>query len=108
MENVLWFSQIGKEDVSRVGGKGANLGEMAGAGFPVPNGFCTTSEAYFAFIKANGIDKAIAKITQNLDVQNTDKLNAASDEIKALILSARMPDSVRSDIIKAYNKLCGV
>ncbi len=108
MENVLWFSQIGKEDVGRVGGKGANLGEMAGAGFPVPNGFCTTSEAYFTFIKANGIDKAIARITQNLDVQQTDKLNAASDEIKALILSARVPDAIRSDIIKAYNKLCGV
>jgi pyruvate,water dikinase len=108
MENVLWFSQIGKEDVGKVGGKGANLGEMAGAGFPVPNGFCTSSEAYFTFIKANGIDKAIAKITQNLDVQQTDKLNAASDEIKALILSARVPDSIRTDIIKAYNKLCGV
>ncbi|NYZ78559.1 phosphoenolpyruvate synthase, partial [Candidatus Micrarchaeota archaeon] len=108
MDNILWFSQIGKEDVGKVGGKGANLGEMAGAGFPVPNGFCTTSEAYFAFIKANGIDKAIARITQNLDVQGTDKLNAASDEIKALILSARVPDSLRSDIIKAYNKLCGV
>ena len=108
MENVLWFSQIGKEDVGKVGGKGANLGEMAGAGFPVPNGFCTTSDAYFTFIKTNGIDKVIAKITQGLDVQNTAKLNAVSDEIKALILSARVPDSIRTDIIKAYNKLCGV
>jgi pyruvate,water dikinase len=108
MVNVVWFSQIGKEDVGKVGGKGANLGEMAGAGFPVPNGFCTTSEAYFTFIKANGIDKAIARITQNLDVQDTQKLNATSDEIKALILSARVPDAIRTDIVKAYNKLCGV
>ena len=108
MENILWFSQVGKEDVGKVGGKGANLGEMAGIGLPVPNGFCTTSDAYFVFLKANGIDKAIAKITENLDVEDTQKLNAASDEIKALILSARMPDAIRTDIIKAYNKLCGV
>jgi pyruvate,water dikinase len=108
MENVLWFSQIGKEDVGRVGGKGANLGEMAGIGLPVPNGFCTTSDAYFAFLKANGIDRAIAKITENLDVQDNKKLNAVSDEIKALILSARVPDAIRTDVIKEYNKLCGV
>jgi pyruvate,water dikinase len=108
MENVLWFSQIGKEDVGKVGGKGANLGEMAGIGLPVPNGFCTTSEAYFNFLKANGLDKAIARITQNLDVQDTQKLNAASDEIKALILSAKVPEGIRSDTIKSYNKLCGV
>ena len=108
MENVLWFSQIGKEDVGRVGGKGANLGEMAGIGLPVPNGFCTTSDAYFAFLKANGIDRAIAKITENLDVQDNKKLNAVSDEIKALILSARVPDAIRTEVIKEYNKLCGV
>ena len=108
MENILWFSQVGKGDVGKVGGKGANLGEMAGAGFPVPNGFCTTSDAYFTFLKANGIDKAIARITENLDVQDNAKLNAVSDEIKALILSARVPDAIRSDIVKAYNKLCGV
>ena len=107
MDNVVWFSQIGKGDVGKVGGKGANLGEMAGIGLPVPNGFCTTSDAYFAFIKANGIDRAIAKITENLDVQDNQKLNAVSDEIKALILSAKVPDAIRTDIIKAYNKLCG-
>jgi len=108
MENILWFSQIGKGDVAKVGGKGANLGEMAGVGLPVPNGFCTTSDAYFTFLKANGIDKAIARITENLDVQDNAKLNAVSDEIKALILSARVTDAVRSDIVRAYNKLCGV
>ena len=107
MENVLWFSQIGKEDVGKVGGKGANLGEMAGIGLPIPNGFCTTSEAYFKFLKANGIDKAIAKLTENLDVQDTKRLMAVSDEIKALIMSGRIPDDIRSDIIRAYNKLCG-
>jgi len=35
-KNVLWFSEIGKEDIPLVGGKGANLGEMWNAGFLFP------------------------------------------------------------------------
>jgi len=50
MGNILWFSEIGKEDVGKAGGKGANLGEMTRAGFPVPPGFMVTSEAYYHFI----------------------------------------------------------
>jgi hypothetical protein len=45
-ELVLWLSQVGKRNAALVGGKGANLGELVSAGFPVPNGFCVTSAAY--------------------------------------------------------------
>lgn len=44
------FSEVAANDVALVGGKGANLGEMAGAGFPVPPGFCITVEAYRKFM----------------------------------------------------------
>ena len=36
---VFPFSEVGADSVALVGGKGANLGEMARAGFPVPPGF---------------------------------------------------------------------
>ncbi|MBW2174811.1 MAG: hypothetical protein JRF64_09310 [Deltaproteobacteria bacterium] len=37
---VLWFKDLGKEDVPLAGGKCANLGELFGQiGVPVPNGF---------------------------------------------------------------------
>ena len=107
MENVVWFSKISKEDVKKVGGKGANLGEMASIGLPIPNGFCTTSDAYFAFLKANGIDAAIKKLTEKLDVQDNNRLMNVSNDIKMLIMAAKMPDDIRSDVIRAYNKLCG-
>jgi len=48
---VMWFSEIRKEDIPEVGGKGANLGELTSIGVPVPNGFCVTAEAYFYFLK---------------------------------------------------------
>ncbi|MDD2554154.1 MAG: PEP/pyruvate-binding domain-containing protein, partial [Desulfotomaculaceae bacterium] len=43
---VLHFDQIDRTGLPDVGGKGANLGEMSRAGFPVPRGFCITTRAY--------------------------------------------------------------
>src|SRR5262245_61260454 len=47
---VLSFTQIGRGDLALAGGKGANLGEMTRAGFPVPPGFCVTTAAYRLFL----------------------------------------------------------
>jgi pyruvate,water dikinase len=41
--SVVWFSEVGKEDLGLVGGKGANLGELTRAGIPVPPGFVLRS-----------------------------------------------------------------
>ena len=46
MTLVSWFEDVAKGDNVTVGGKGANLGELAGAGLPVPPGFVVTAEAY--------------------------------------------------------------
>ncbi len=107
MANILWFSEIGKGDVGKAGGKGANLGEMANSNLPVPPGFIVSSEAYFHFIEVNNIHDLIQEQTQYLDVQNTDELDRASDEIKNAIMAAAMPNDIRADIIRAYNELCG-
>ncbi|MFA6035925.1 MAG: phosphoenolpyruvate synthase [Candidatus Micrarchaeia archaeon] len=107
MANILWFKQITKKDVPTCGGKGANLGEMTGAGFPVPPGFVVTSEAYFNFVKKNGIDVLIRNATKGLDVQDTDRLNEVSVEVKAAIMKGRIDDALEGDIIRSYNELCG-
>jgi len=59
---VLWFKDVNKDDIPLVGGKGANLGEMTRAHFPVPGGFIVTAQAYFKFIKENNL----ARTSQNL------------------------------------------
>ncbi len=50
---VLWYNQLGMNDVDRVGGKNASLGEMitnlSGMGVSVPNGFATTADAFNQF-----------------------------------------------------------
>ncbi len=46
MTDLRTFDDIGPDDVDTVGGKGLSLGRMAGAGLPVPPGFCVTTAAY--------------------------------------------------------------
>lgn len=54
---VLSLQGLRRADVSRVGAKAANLGELAGAGFPVPDGFVLTTEAFDLFVKLNRLDE---------------------------------------------------
>jgi len=106
--NVYWFSEINKTSIPIAGGKGANLGEMFQLGLPVPDGFVISSEAYFNFVKATKIDQLIASTLAGLDEQDSDKLDLASDTIKNAILAEPMPNDIRTDLVRAYNKLCGV
>lgn len=53
---IIPFNDIRKTDVLSAGGKGANLGEMASNGMPVPEGGVLCAEAYDLFIERNGID----------------------------------------------------
>ena len=73
--NLLWFKDIHFDDVPIVGGKGGNLGEMYNNGIPVPNGFCTTTHAYFKFIDSNGLKPKIKAILDITNVDNPEELN---------------------------------
>ena len=46
MQFIKHFSEINEGDLSRVGGKGLNLGKLTRSGFYVPQGFCVTTDAY--------------------------------------------------------------
>ena len=62
------LADIDRGAVALVGGKGANLGELARAGFPVPNGFVLTTSAYALAAEAAGVDPARpAEAAENLD-----------------------------------------
>ena len=66
MNRILFFEEIEKTMVSRVGGKGANLGEMTGAGFPVPRGFCLTTEIYDAFAEGLSLEDLAGEEARSL------------------------------------------
>ncbi|MFH1003560.1 MAG: phosphoenolpyruvate synthase [Chloroflexota bacterium] len=104
---VVWFSQVGKDDVATVGGKGANLGEMTKAGIPVPPGFIVTAKAYYYFLEKTGIKDKIGKALANLDVNDSKKLQASAERVKRIIMAAAMPPEIADDIRRDYRKLGG-
>ena len=51
------LQDVSKKDFPMVGGKGAGLGEMIGAGLPVPEGFVLLTNSYQRFVTANNINR---------------------------------------------------
>lgn len=102
---ILWFRDVDKDDISLVGGKGANLGELTKAGLPVPPGFIVTAEAYFDFLEGADLDLKIGKLLKGLDVNDTKKLHATAVEIQQAIMSKPMPSKIAKDISSAYQQL---
>jgi pyruvate,water dikinase len=107
MGSIIWFKEISKDDVAKVGGKGANLGEMYNAGMPIPPGFCVSAKAYEKFVNSTELNNDIMKILSGLDCEDTAKLQDASEKIQEMVIFAKMPESLSEEIISAYGKLEG-
>ncbi len=105
---ILFFKEIHKDDIPDVGGKGANLGEMANAGFPVPLGFAITVSSYDKFLEENNINVDIRSVLKDLDVSDSARLEDASKALQRKILKSRIPDDVSHEIVKSYRKLSGL
>ncbi len=104
---VMWFDEIGMEDVPLVGGKSASLGEMTRrTGVPVPYGFATTAEAYRYYLKANKIDHSMGEILSEIkDPNDTKTLQSVGARIRKMVASAEMPTDLGKEIVKAYKEL---
>ncbi len=105
---VVWFKDVGKEDTAIVGGKGANLGEMVQSGFPVPNGFIVTAQAYFAFLKENNLTVKIPHLLHTANFEKIDSLNQISRHIKRFIREGSISPKLKKEIITSYRKLGGL
>ncbi len=103
--SILWFADIDKNDIGKVGGKGANLGEMVQAKFPVPDGFVVTAQAFFAFIKETELEPKIRAILEPLDTNDSRALQTAAKKVQELILEAKFPEKLSTEIASAYKKL---
>ena len=106
MKDVLWFEELDKGSLAEAGGKGANLGEMLKAGFPVPPGFVTTSGAYFKHLEHNDLTEKITGMLAGLDVDDTAKLQETAEKIQELIIEGETPPELEAKIKENYQKLC--
>ncbi|BDG21892.1 phosphoenolpyruvate synthase [Thermus thermophilus] len=109
MKWVRFFHEVGLEDVPLVGGKNASLGEMirelSPLGVRVPEGFATTSEAYWHFLEHNGLKEAIARELGELDPEDPKALQRVSRRLRNLILKGEYPQDLREEILEAYRRL---
>ncbi|WP_429039504.1 phosphoenolpyruvate synthase [Aeromonas media] len=106
---VLWYEQLGMQDVERVGGKNASLGEMisnlSGAGVSVPGGFATTAFAFNEFLELSGLNGKIHDLLDSLDVDDIAALNKAGQQIRDWVVDAPFQPALEQAVRAAYDKL---
>ncbi|MFA7347475.1 MAG: phosphoenolpyruvate synthase [Desulfurivibrionaceae bacterium] len=106
---ILWFDDIGIEDVPLVGGKNASLGEMhqklTSKGVDVPNGFSITAYAYRHLLKTAGIAQAIEDALAGLDTHDLRNLQARGEKARHIIRTAEFPDDLRTAVLESYKKM---
>ena len=104
-----FFSDIALGDIDEVGGKNASLGEMyqhlSAEGIRVPNGFATTSAAYWHFLETNQIKEALTAVLQSLDRKTFNNLHEVGVKARSLMLHAPLPEDLKTAILEAYRRL---
>lgn len=107
---IISFDRLRIQDVGKVGGKNASLGEMYQQlnplGIHIPNGFAVTAEAYRLFLFENGLEDFILDCLRELDQTHFSNLREVSQTIKERILLGKIPESLELEIRSAYRSLC--
>ncbi len=104
------FDEIAIGDIPYVGGKNASLGEMynrlTSQGVQVPNGFATTSQAYWTFLDENKLRKPLESLFKELDTDKYTNLNSIGNKARKLILKGKLSEELSKNIEDAYQNLC--
>lgn len=108
-KNILWFEELGIEDIPYVGGKNASLGEMYSSlsklGVKIPYGFAVTSHAYNFFVEESGLKSKIREILSDLNTSDLRNLQERGKKVRVAIMDAHFPELLKLQVIRAYNKL---
>lgn len=88
-----------------MGGKGANLGELYALDFPVPYGFCVTTEAFQYFAEKIGLEAKVSAATSSLNIDDYQQLRKTSQALRDFVRSQRTPAEVKREILEAYHIL---
>ena len=106
---VISLDKLGKNDIDKVGGKNASLGEMIShltdLGVSVPGGFATTSEAFNKFLIGTGLQDKIKDALQGLDVDDVAALTATGKKIRDMIIEQELPKDLEQEIREAFAEM---
>jgi phosphohistidine swiveling domain-containing protein len=104
---VTPISAVRRSDLELVGGKGANLGELMHGGFPVPDGFIASTEAYATVVEEAGLAAVIADGLAAGDEADGIAASGEGATIRAAFENLTIPDGLADKISKAYADLGG-
>jgi pyruvate,water dikinase len=107
---ILKLNEAGINDVDKVGGKNASLGEMlqhlGELGIDIPFGFIITAEAYYHFVKYNNLDDAISECIGHTNVNDLDQLKECGHKVRQMINGGQFSNQLKAEIETAYHNLC--
>ncbi len=107
--SIKWFSEIGIEDVTEVGGKNASLGEMyrnlTSEGVRVPNGFAVTASAYKAILDHNDAWEKLHAQLDDLNPDNVEQLQERGAACRKIVYECEIPEDIKNDILENFRKL---
>ncbi len=101
----LYFGEVCRTDTPVAGGKGANLGDMAQAGLPVPPGFVICAPAYRRVVECCGLEREITAVLSTLDRNDTRQLQEAERRIRSLFVDLPIDEALRAEILEKYRAL---
>ncbi len=102
---VAWFKDVGIADRPTVGGKGGSLGELTGAGIPVPPGFVVTTSAFETFLEAIEAREPVRSKVEALDPGDHGAATKLSEELRRRVIEEPMPARVEQAILAAHAEL---
>lgn len=105
MSVTMWFESYWPGMKAEVGGKAASLGEMTGAGLPVPPGYAVTTAGYRAAHDASDLDATLARLLYGLDISDTAQVSRVCAEIRDEIKGMPLPGDVEAQIREDYATL---
>lgn len=103
---VLSFEEVNSTNLPDVGGKGANLGDLARIeGIQVPNGICITTEAYKKILDHNKVLSTLLDELAVLKVKDRDEIGKISKKIRKIIEESEMTKDIEGEIIAYISEL---
>ena len=107
MSYISWFAEVGLSARPQVGGKGASLGELQGAGIAVPPGFVVRTAAFERFLEAIEAEHPVRRHIESLRGEDLPAVTACCETVRRRLEEAPLPAELREQIEAAHARLCG-
>ncbi len=104
---IRTLESLRRDDVGIAGGKGANLGELIGAGFPVPPGFVVTAPAFLDTMDQAGVRHQLSDAVRAAVTASPAEIEQLALRAREAISSTDVPSDLAREVLAAYDALAG-